>query len=400
MVSASLTIIGRSLLHRKLRAVLTAIGIVIGIAVVVALMLLSRGLQDAVTAQLRQFGSDLLIAVPGDVSNPVAALAGRGTFRERDIEAVSGVPGVAAVMPTFEGRLVTGEFKGEKKLVSLHAQRWALIKSIFEESQGFKIADGRWPAKEDDREVVLGANFAEEAFKRSVAVGDVLALRGRQFVVSGILASTGEQNHDNSVFISIEMARRVTGERDNYSVMIVKAEPGRELAALADDVSAVLAGQKGLEDFSVITPDKAAAAVSNIIGVVELILSLIAVVAVGVGGIGIMNTMYTSVLERTRDIGIMKAVGATRRKILSLFVLESGALGLLGGAVGLAGGAGLAKAVAALARQRGFRALIIDLDAGMMLAVLSAALAVGAIAGVLPARQAAGLKPADALKYR
>lgn len=390
----------RGILHRKLRATLTSIGIVIAVAVVVALVLLGNGLREAVSAQLRQFGTDLIFVFPGDVSNPFSALVGRNEFRGKDVDAMRNVAGVAMVMPTVEGRLVKAEFRGEKKAVSLHAQPWELIQSIFEESQGFRMREGRWPEKEGAHEVVLGASFAANAFKEPVRVNDELVIRGRRLLVAGILEDLGEQNHDNTVFVSLELLRILTGQRDGYTVVIVKAEAGQALDALAERIGDALRRQKGLPDFSVLTAEKAASIAGSVIGIIELVLFLIAAVAVFVGGIGVMNTMYTSVLERTRDIGIMKAVGAKHRQVLLVFLIEAGVIGLAGGAVGTALGAAVAEYVAFLGRGGGFRFLTISIDLKTVFAIIAVSVSVGVVAGTLPALQAARLRPADALKYR
>ncbi len=395
-----LRLIYRGILYRKLRSILTIIGIVIGTAVVVALIFLGQGLKGAVTAQLQQFGSNLIFAFPGDITNPFVSLLGRGEFKDKHLEAVREVSGVEVAMPTIEGVLSEGDFQGEKKVVSLHGQPWALIKEIFEQSQGFRIAQGDWPREELAREVVLGGSFAKKAFREPVRLGDALTLRGRRFNVVGILAETGEQNHDNSVFHSLDMERRITGERTGFGALIVRASPEVELDALAQEIDTVLRRQKDLDEFTVLTAEKAGNIAGNVIGIVSFVLFLIAMVAVVVGGIGIMNTQYTSILERRREIGIMKAIGARDKQVLGLFLLESAALALFGGVIGLLAGTFLAKYVAYLGAARGFKYLTITISPLVVLAVFIFALLVGLVAGLLPARQAARLSPAEAARYR
>lgn len=400
MLSSYALLTFRSLAHRRLRSSLTVIGIVIGITVVVGLVLLGKGLRDGIASQLRQFGSDLIIALPRDVTDPAAALLDRGKFRPEHRYAVEAVDGVRAVMPTIEPRLVVGEYHGEKKTVALHGQEWALIKEVFEDSQGFRLRDGAWPDQENAREVVLGANFAEKAFAFDVRTGDELTLRGRKYRVAGVLNATGEQNHDNSVFVSLEALHHLTGERGSWTAFMIKTEPGGDIEAIGTDIERALSRQKDLDQFTVMTPEKASRVVGDVIGIVEYVLYLIALVAVVVGGIGVMNTMYTAVMERRREIGIMKAVGAKERHILALFLFESGIIGFLGGAVGLAGGAGLAGYVVGLAQRRGFMFLEAALDPATAAIVLTSAFLAGVVSGVLPARQAAALRPAAGLRQR
>ncbi|MEK9152075.1 MAG: FtsX-like permease family protein, partial [Patescibacteria group bacterium] len=279
-------------------------------------------------------------------------------------------------------------------------QPWALISTIFEESQGFRIASGAWPEREDVPEVVLGAQFARTAFSRPLGLNDALVIKGRAYVITGILHEIGEQNHDNAVFISTVMLRKVLGRRDGFSVMLIKVEPGVSLADLSGKVERALGAQKGLEQFSVLTPDKAAQIVGDVIGMIELVLFLVAAVAVVIGGIGVMNSMYTSVLERTREIGVMKAIGATTAHVVGLFLLESGMFGLAGGIAGSLGGAALAKAVEAIARGYGIPFLAVKFDGLIIGQVLLYTFIVGIIAGVMPALEAARLNPSVALRQR
>jgi putative ABC transport system permease protein len=387
-----LRLVVRSLLHRRLRTGLTVVGIVIGISVVVALQFIGAGLRESVVAQLRQFGSDLVIVLPRDISNPLVSLAGGGEFEKAHWDAVRELPGVALVMPTIEAQIVKGEFRGERRAISLHGQPWETMRAIFVASQGFKLREGEWPRSENAREVVLGATAAAKTFDGPVQLDDTLVIRGRAYRVAGIL-------ENNSVFVSLEAMRLLTGRR-TYAAMIVKAEPGTDLEALGAAIRGRLEEEKEIEQLSVLTPEKSAQVISNVIGSIELGLFMVAAVAVVVGGFGIMNTMYTSVLERTREIGIMKSVGARPGHVLAIFLLESGLIGLVGGGTGVLGGAGIAWIVAAVARAKGFEYLAVGVEARTIVAAVAYALLIGMISGALPARQAARLRPAEALRYR
>jgi len=153
------------------------------------------------------------------------------------------------------------------------------------------------------------------------------------------------------------------------------------------------------KEFSVYTPKQLLDQLSSILGAIKIILSGIAAISLVVGGIGIMNSMFTSVLERTRQIGIMKAIGATKKDILSLFLIESGLIGLGGGLIGVILGITTAKIVEVVAFNLGFSLLVIKLDFLLIGLVLFFAFFIGMISGAIPAYQAASLKPVDALRY-
>lgn len=390
----------QSLLYRKARSLLAILGIIIAIAVVIALLFLGQGLRDSVSNQMAQFGKDLVFVFPGDISNPFTAMFGAGKLKEKHAKAIERLEEIEFVMPTIESRLVIGEFKGEKKTASLHIQPWRAAKEIFEKSQGFRLEAGRWPEKEDAREVVLGSKAAEKLFKTSLHLYDEIILKGRRFAIAGILKELGEQGHDNSIYISMEMFERLTGEKGNFNALIVKVAKGFTPNEAVPKIEKEIIEQKGVDDFSVLTSEKAGDIAGEVIGIIQLVLVAIAAIAVIVGGIGIMNTMYTSVLERRREIGIMKAMGASQGKIITLFLIESALLGIVGGALGAVGGALLAKSVEWYAQNKGFVALLISLNPGTIFLILFFTIITGLVSGILPARSAARMNPAEAISKR
>jgi len=202
------------------------------------------------------------------------------------------------------------------------------------------------------------------------------------------------------VLITLDLFRKLTGIRGDYGGMLVKIETGRDIEAVGRDLEDAFSRQRDLEEYSVLTPSKSQQVVGNVVGTVQSALFLIASVAVIIAGIGVMNTMYTSVLERTRQIGVMKSVGAKSWHIMTIFIMESMLLGGLGGLLGTIGGGGLALAVAAIARAKGFTFFEASIDLKTIAFVLIFTMAVGVLAGILPAREAAKRKPVDALRYR
>lgn len=395
-----LRIVYRSVMYRKLRVTLTGIGIVIAIAVVVALLFIGNGLKSAVSSTLQQFGNDRIVLLPMDVTDPMTAFAANSSFDAKDLQEVRGVPGIEIALPIIQGDSTVAEFRGEKESVALHAQPWDLFRASFAGSQGFSIKEGEWPTNDSAREVIVGSTLAAKTFSRPIHVNDEMVIHGRALRVTGILNEVGERRHDNSVMVSIDLLGKLGQNNDNYTVINIKPEPGADQPKLIDDLTAVLNKRKHLESFTVMPVAKAGEIAAGVIGIIETFLMLIASVAVIIGGIGVMNTMYTSVLERTREIGILKAIGARQSHVIALFMVESATIGLAGGIVGIGLGGIAAQYVAYLARGQGFKYFDAAFNWRTAIIALTVSIIVGAIAGVLPARQAAKQRPANALKYR
>jgi putative ABC transport system permease protein len=389
----------RNLQYRPTRSWLTVIGIIIGISVVIAIFFLGAGLDKAVSGLLNRFGADLIYVIPGQLADPTSRLLGKERIRTRDVEVIKDISGVSVVLPTVESKLLTGEFKGEKKLVAIQAQPWPEMKIVFQESQGYRLENGYWPDNSSEREVIIGTKLAEKTFKNPIGVGDNIVIKGKRLKVVGIFSELGEQTHDSSLFISVKGLEALTGERFDFMAVLVKAAEGVSPDELAENIKYTLLGEKGIGDFSVLTSAKAEKIAGDIIGLIEFFLSAIASVALVVGGVGIMNSMYTSVMERTSEIGTMKAIGAKNFSILLVFVFESGLMGIFGGTIGVILGVIIAKGVEIYAVEKGFSFLAVSFSPRIIISVMIFSFLVGAISGFLPARAASKLKPVDALKY-
>ena len=296
---------------------------------------------------------------------------------------------------------LTVEFFGEKKSIMLHAAPWKEFRSVLEESQGMKITKGNWPDSDTANEAVAGYLAATKTFKRNIRVGDEIIIKSKRFRISGILSEVGIKEDDNTIFISQSAFRTLTGSGPFARSAILKVEEGVNINQVAAEVRYKLAKQEVVRDFSVLTPDKAERIIDDVLSVIELVLMVIAVVSLIVGAVGIMNTMYTSVLERTRQIGVMKAIGATNEIILFLFLFESGIIGLGGGIFGVLAGLGGAYAVGLIGDYFGIHGLFApgSIDYLGIISILIVTFITGILSGIFPARQAARMEPADALRY-
>lgn len=400
MIKNLLTLTWKGLRHRPLRSWLTVLGVVIGIMLVVIILALGAGIQNAITQKLQMFGTDLISIAPGKETNPFLGLVGGQKFREEDLEALESIPGIKFVEPELLETLNV-EFKGEKKSTLVHGLYWKESIELIEGAEGFRLEEGRYPLNDDVSEMVLGSKAASSLFKNRVRVGDEIIVKAKRLRVVGIFSPLGDAASDNIIFMSIKIFRNITGLGKVAGSANVKIEPGANIDLVVTQIKAQLSKQEVVRDFAVITPEKANRLIGGVLSIIELVLAMLALISLVVGAVGITNTMYTSVIERTKQIGIMKAVGASDDAILSVFLIESGCIGLIGGLIGIVSGIFSAYLIGFASAYFGIHGIFsfASIDFFGLLVVLVITFITGIIAGILPARQAARMEPAEALRY-
>jgi len=394
----------RNLRSRSLRSWLTILGIIIGVFLIVGLMSLSEGIKLTVTRQLKALGGEMIFVLPGDVSNPFVAFMGGRELEKEDIKAIQRTKGVEKVLPVSYQSMVL-RYEGEGKMIALAGQDWRESLEILKNFQGWSLEKGRWPIP-GKKEVIIGQQVKSEIFKKEVKVGKEVIIKGRKFKVVGILNSLGNKMDDSFVYIDMPLYKEITGEkRGTARFALVKVSENLPIEEVAKNIKNNLlqtrkrkAGSDTL-DFSVVTGEKMGAIAENILGAIQLAVLAFASIAIIVGGIGIMNTMFTAVRERIKEIGIMKAVGAKKSAILTIFLFESGIIGLVGGIGGTLIGVIFAKSIEKYAQFHPFLYLTASLSPKLVLFGLVFSFLVGMISGLLPAYKAANLKPVEALRY-
>ncbi len=386
--------------YRPIRGWLTILGIVIGIMLVVIILALGGGIKNAVSKTLQMFGSDLIIILPGKDTNPLLGLLGGQKFKEKDLMNLQKIKGVKFVIP-MEVASINIEYRGEKKSSMVHAAPWKSMEETYEESQGLKLDRGRWPTDDNINEVVLGYKAVNNLFRNKIRIGDEIIMKSKRMKVVGVVAEVGEQMSDNIIFLSLNIFRDMTGLRSGVGSAFVKVLPNININLVAKQIKFQLSKQESVRDFSVLTPEKSERLIDNVLSIIELVLVVIALISLLVGAVGIMNTMYTSVLERTKQIGIMKAIGASNDIVLSLFLIESGMIGLVGGVLGIIFGVLSAYLIGLTAAGFGVKGLFAfaSLDFFGLFVVLFLTFVIGIVSGVLPAIQASKMEPAEALRY-
>lgn len=383
----------KSLMHRQLRSWLTILGIVIGIASIITLITISQGLQNTIEEQFESFGANRILISGKGFQGPGSSSQG---ITSEDAETLQKIPDFEYVSPAiFTPIEVTSGKETSLIFVGGHpVEQW----ENFYRDIGIKPEIGRFPKLNEKYVVVLGKKAATDLFKKELRINSRIKIKGKDFKVIGIFESFGNPQDDNSIALPIEPLREILNQPDRADVIIAQAKPGSDLEELQKKVERTLERKRDDTNFQVLTASNIAEQINQILGVIQIVLLSIAGISLVVGGIGIMNSMYTSVLERTRDIGIMKAIGAKNSDILKLFLIESGLVGLLGGFLGIVLGSAIALIADKLIENAGY-VLSIRLDPITLISGLIFAFIIGMISGALPAIQASRLKPVDALRY-
>ena len=267
-----------------------------------------------------------------------------------------------------------------------------------------------WAATQGDfprlgrREVLVGHLVPKEIFPE-MRVGDEIIVKGRRFTVNGVLRSLGNRQDDSMIIMDINDYISVTGQKEGAVMAMAKISPGFEVATVVENITESLNETRkrrvgdDSSDFSVLASDTVSDMVDGILGILQAAIFAFASIAVIVGGIGIMNTIFTSVKERTKEIGILKAVGARRKHIITIFLFESGIIGLIGGVGGVILGIALSKTVELTLGQTAPVSIQAHISPTLIIFGLLFSFLVGCISGYLPARGASKLEPVDALRY-
>ncbi len=390
-----------NLKRRRLRSWLTMIGIFIGIAAVVSLISLGQGLQDYIGEEFEKLGADKIIIQPKGMGMP--GTAGPSLIlTSEDLKIIENVRGVEWASG-YLGKQGQAKFKGELNIGFAYGVNPEDMDNLL--ALGELEVEGRVFKKGEKFKVVVGYNHVYgDIWEKSVEIGSTIEIEGYDFKVIGVVEKVGNPMDDAVLYVPKETLREILDIEDEESQIIVKTAEGFNPENVAETIERKLRQARGekqdQETFTVQTSEQLLDTFQNIFAVVQGVLVGIAAISLFVGGIGIMNTMYTSVIERTREIGTMKAVGARNSDILLLFLIESGLLGLIGGAIGVGIGIGLAKGAEFIAAQAlGTNILQASSNPLIYLGALLFSFVVGTISGVLPAMQASKLKPADALRY-
>ena len=393
-----------NLKRRRLRSWLTMIGIFIGIAAVVGLITLGQGLQTAITGQLGAMDADSLT-----VQNAGTGFGPPGSsvvekLTEHDLNLIEKVKGVKTISPVLI-RMVTIKYnKGVRFEMMRGAPEDPALYEKFYEAQSMETIEGRLLKKGDIGKVLLGNNFAKkDKFDKAISAGKTININDKNFEVVGILKGSGALMMNDAVITFHDELKTLLEIDDEIDLIGLTVENAKIAEETAERIEEALRKDRDLkegeEDFSVQTPSQVLSAVTNILTAVNVVVIGIAMISLIVGGIGIANTMYTSVLERRKEIGTMKAIGAKNSDVLMIFLIESGLLGLVGGVIGALIGIGIALGVAAVANTAfGSEIIKLSISFPLVISVITFSFLIGILSGSIPSYQASKLKPVEALR--
>lgn len=392
-----------SLTANKLRSGLTALGIVIGVAAVVAMLAIGEGATNSITSQIEGIGSNLLFVNSGGESrNPEPLTISDAQAITSQLQA----PSVAAVAPVLQG-FVDVAIAGASTNATVVG-----ITPIYFSVQSAEVAEGQAITEEQNDNqasvVLLGTEVADSLFGRTTnLVGESVRLNGQIFRVIGVLEEQGGTRFgsaDNQVLVPLSTAQVRLLRRqanDQVDLIYVQANSSETVTSAVEEVSQILRARHlstlGVDDFSIQNTQSILDTASSITGTLTLFLGGIAGISLLVGGIGIMNIMLVSVIERTREIGLRKAMGARRRTIQLQFLIESSLLSLGGGVTGILLGWGISSLVGGIGSIGGNPLNpVVSLNSIMLAVIFSTA--VGVFFGLYPASRAAKLEPVEALR--
>lgn len=395
----------RNLRNRGLRSWLTMIGIFIGIAAVVSLIGLGEGLSNAIGSQFGFLGPDILSVQASGLA--FAGPPGTAVVDPLSDDLAEKIDKINGVETAFNRYIesVTIEFNDRQEIRIAASVPEGEKRKIFETMVNLKTEEGRLLKDGDTKKVILGNNFIEEdTFGKGVKVGDNIIIKGVEFEVAGILEKKGSFIFDNNMLINEQTMIDVLGtEKDKVDAIAIKIDDTTRINEVKENIEKLLRKErdvkKGEENFQVQSPQQILETLNSTLFAVQLFVYIIAAISLAVGGIGIMNTMYTSVLERTKEIGVMKSIGARNSAVFTIFFIESGLLGMVGGIIGVILGLSFAFGLSIGGKILLDSELIqVSFPPILIIGALIFSFILGTTFGVLPAYRASKLNPVESLR--
>ncbi|PID31685.1 hypothetical protein CR970_04460 [Candidatus Saccharibacteria bacterium] len=407
MVATNIKMALGSIRGSKWRSFLTMLGIIVGVMSVVTFVSLGEGVRQQVQVQTRQAGEDLITVKPGNVLSRddqgnvthidlLQTFGGNGSLAETDWEAVSAIPSVGMTAPmSFVPGVPTKDDQplGQGVIIGTTTDMQEALPQTIEFGSWFDVS-------QDNKNVaVVGQAVAHQLFGENAPVGQVMSIRGQSFVVAGVMRRlqssplTPGLDYNLAIFIPYETAKRITGGEPQIRQIYARPAESASLESTVADIEQTLRDKHGgQEDFTALRPEDTMTIANSVVTLLTGLISAVAAISLLVGGIGIMNIMLVSVSERTHEIGVRKAIGATNRQVMMQFVTESTVLSFVGGVLGVLGSYVVNYFL------RVFTDLTPVITWQVVTLAIAVALLVGVFFGTAPALKAARKDPIEALR--
>lgn len=394
-----------SITTNKARSSLTILGIVIGIASVIAMISIGQGAQKSIQDNIQAIGSNLLMIRPGShTGSGTLVSSGQGsakTLTLEDAEKIStSIENVSQVAPEASGRFqISAKGKNTNTSVTGVTENYAEARNIKIEKGSFISVQN---VKSKSKFAVLGPQTSIDLFGEGVeAVGQKIKIKGIEFIIIGVTVSkggTGFGSSDDMIYVPITTLQQFLSGTESLSLINVTVDESDNMDRVDEDITDLLMQRHGISevkdaDFRIMNQAEIVSTASSVTQTFTILLAAVAGISLVVGGIGIMNMMLTSVTERTREIGLRKAIGAKRKDINIQFLMEAISLTFIGGVVGIALGIGISKIV-----ER-YAGLVTEITTSSILLAFGVSAFIGIVFGYYPARRAAKFNPIDALRY-
>ncbi|HOW29664.1 MAG TPA: ABC transporter permease [archaeon] len=392
-----LSFVLRNLRRRKLRNWLTIAGIIVGVVAIVSLISLSEGLKSAITSEFNNLGSQKIT-----ITSKYQSFGGGRSLlglTDEDIKTIEKITDVDYATGSLNGYLETKYNQKTQMLSYTSYEPKYFEKMLLQENK--EILTGSYISSDKAKEIVVGYSFydiekEDDLFGKILDLGKKIKIADTEYTIVGVLKKTGDGRKDSAIYISNDNLKEIT-QNDTFDAIYAITKEGKDVEVTSEKIKDRLERKRGSEDVFVTSPIQEAKNREETLGMVSIVIIGIACISLLVGGIGILNSMYTSVFERKKEIGILKAVGAKKRDILLIFLLESGIIGLIGGTIGVLLGFGLASLVKLVAAQVGITINIL-ISFNIVILALGFSFLIGIISGMIPAYIASSQEPVEALR--
>lgn len=388
----------RNLRRRKLRNWLTIAGIIVGVFAIVSLISLSEGLKESIDREFSNLGANRI-----SITSKYVSFGGTRSFdglNDDDIKNIKKVGDVSFVTGSLSGYLET-KYSNKVVMVIFTSYDVLYFEDMFQQSN-LSLLQGNFFSSEKSKEVIVGYNYTDskkskdQLYGKTLDLGKKIQINGSDYTVVGVLKKTGDDRKDNAMYLSNDNLKEITGGQ-TYDTIYAIVKDGKDVEGTAEKIETRLERSRSNNDITITTPISANEKRQETLGVVSIVIIGIACISLLVGGIGILNSMYTSVYERKKEIGVLMAIGAKRKDVLTIFLLESGIIGLIGGTIGLIFGFSVALLVRFVANYFG---VTMAVSTNPLIAVIAMGFSfgIGVLSGMLPAINASRQEPVESLR--